>query len=295
MLDPKKYLLTWWDKVKMGIALVCLILVIVQFYAAGKAATENDTKVSFIQPEHYASLSYGEEIAAEITKEDMITKIAGSGANLSYYVVRVNENNVVVMKTLSNSECNSAMNEMLSGTRDSITYKGRVNILPETDHASLNVDVLLNDTLHSHGLDRHLNDILIPWEIDITLYDMFSDTRYILACVTGALLMMIPVVWCCWKPFKKIGLQYAARMGKIDLELLTKDDLPVEQDWFTEEDSKKAESEELPPMQWKPRDTQPIDFYESGTNEEGNFYVQKREEPELPPDEDGFIHEHKNY
>ena len=38
-----------------------------------------------------------------------------------------------------------------------------------------------------------------------------------------------------------------------------------------------------------------VDFYESGVNQEGNFYVETKDEPEPPPDINGFSHKHKNY
>ena len=133
------------------------------------------------------------------------------------------------------------------------------------------------------------------YEVDIAIYETKSDVKYIIATIVGAFIMLGAAIWAFWKPFKKIGLGYAARMGKIELDLIKKEDLPVEQDWFTDETAKQDYIENLPKRELD-ENFQKVDFYESGVNEEGNFYVKKRIGlDKKEPDEDGFEHKHMNY
>ena len=296
MLDRKKFVITWWDKVKIAIGIAALFLVIVQISAASKMLRENNTEVRMITPEQYNSLNYKDEVAAEIKKDDIIMNFVGSSDTMSYYLVKVNDDHAVVMRTLVGNACDNAMYAMLGGSAESITYKGRVNTLPETDMAEVNLMVLSGDLLYKKGMSRHLDDVVLKYSIDITLYDAMAGTKYIIATIVGAFLMMALTVWAFWKPFKKIGLGFAAQMGKIDLDLLKKEDLPVEIDWYTDENAKKEFIDSLPEKKVD-ENFKPVDFYESGVNDEGNFYVRKKIETDkkVIDDEDGFEHKHMNY
>ena len=293
MLDTKKFVLTWWDKVKLVIGVICLSLVLVQLSAASKMITENNTEVKMITPQEYVGLNFGQEVAAEIKKEDMIINFIGSSGTMSYYLVKADNDHAVIMRPLWGGECDVAMHEMLQGKRDSIVYKGRVNIVPETDMAELNLMILSGDELYKKGMSRHVDDVILKYSIDIELYDAKAHTKYIIATIVGALVMLAAAVWAFWKPFKKLGYRYAVMLGKVELDLIKKEDLPVEQGWFTG-DEDKIDIDSLPD---RPIDEnfEKVDFYESGVNQEGNFYVETKDETELPPDEEGFVHKHKNY
>ena len=293
MIDRKKFMLTWWDKTKLVIGVVCLLFVWVQLSAASKMITENNTEVRMITPQEYVGLNFGDEVAAEVKKEDMLIRFIGSSDTMSYYLVRVSDDHAVIMRPLLGSACDGAMGEMLHGKRDSITYKGRVNIVPETDMAELNLVILSGDELYKRGMSRHVNDVILKYSIDITLYDAMAHTKYIIATIVGALVMLAAAVWAFWKPFKKLGYRYAVMFGKVELDLIKKEDLPVEQGWFTG-DGDKVDIDSLPD---RPIDEnfEKVDFYESGVNQEGNFYVETKDEPEPPPDINGFSHKHKNY
>ena len=292
MLDTKKFVLTWWDKVKLVIGVICLSLVLVQLSAASKMITENNTEVKMITPQEYVGLNFGQEVAAEIKKEDMIINFIGSSGTMSYYLVKADNDHAVIMRPLWGGECDVAMHEMLQGKRDSIVYKGRVNIVPETDMAELNLMILSGDELYKKGMSRHVDDVILKYSIDIELYDAKAHTKYIIATIVGALVMLAAAVWAFWKPFKKLGYRYAVMLGKVELDLIKKEDLPVEQGWFTG-DEDKIDIDSLPD---RPIDEnfEKVDFYESGVNQEGNFYVETKDETELPPDEEGFVHKHKN-
>ena len=293
MIDRKKFMLTWWDKTKLVIGVVCLLFVWVQLSAASKMITENNTEVRMITPQEYVGLNFGDEVAAEVKKEDMLIRFIGSSDTMSYYLVRVSDDHAVIMRPLLGSACDGAMGEMLHGKRDSITYKGRVNIVPETDMAELNLVILSGDELYKRGMSRHVNDVILKYSIDITLYDAMAHTKYIIATIVGAIVMLAAAVWAFWKPFKKLGYRYAVMFGKVELDLIKKEDLPVEQGWFTG-DGDKVDIDSLPD---RPIDEnfEKVDFYESGVNQEGNFYVETKDEPEPPPDINGFSHKHKNY
>ena len=151
----------------------------------------------------------------------------------------------------------------------------------------------MTDELYKRGMSRHVNDVILKYSIDITLYDAMAHTKYIIATIVGALVMLAAAVWAFWKPFKKLGYRYAVMFGKVELDLIKKEDLPVEQGWFTG-DGDKVDIDSLPD---RPIDEkfEKVDFYESGVNQEGNFYVETKDEPEPLPDINGFSHKHKNY
>ncbi len=293
MLDTKKFMLTWWDKVKLFIGITCILLVWVQLSAASKMISENNTEVKMITPQEYVGLQFGQEVAAEVKKEDIIMNFVGSSGTMSYYLVKTDDDHAVIMRPLWGGECDSAMREMLQGKRDSIVYKGRINIVPETDMAELNLTILSGDELYKKGMSRHVDDVILKYSIDIELYDAKAHTKYIIATIVGAVVMLAAAVWAFWKPFKKLGYRYAVMLGKVELDLIKKEDLPVEQGWFTGEEDK-IDIDSLPD---RPIDEnfEKVDFYESGVNQEGNFYVETKDGSELPPDEDGFVHKHKNY
>ena len=293
MLDTKKFMLTWWDKVKLFIGITCILLVWVQLSAASKMISENNTEVKMITPQEYVGLQFGQEVAAEVKKEDIIMNFVGSSGTMSYYLVKVSDDHAVIMRPLAGSDCDGAMREMLMGKRDSIVYKGRVNIVPEPDMAELNLTILSGDELYKKGMSRHVDDVILKYSIDIELYDAKAHTKYIIATIVGAVVMLAAAVWAFWKPFKKLGYRYAVMLGKVELDLIKKEDLPVEQGWFTGEEDK-IDIDSLPD---RPIDEnfEKVDFYESGVNQEGNFYVETKDGSELPSDEDGFVHKHKNY
>ena len=79
------------------------------------------------------------------------------------------------------------------------------------------------------------------------------------------------------------------------IDLIKKEDLPVDMDWYPDENVKKDLIENMPERKVD-KNFQKVDFYESGVNDEGNFYVKKKIDLDKEePDEDGFKHEHKNY
>ena len=127
MLDRKKFIMTFWDKLKIIIGIMCLPLIFVQLAAASKMITENKTEVKMISPEQYNDLQFGAEVAAEIKADDIILNFDGKSEEMDYYLVRVNDDHAVIMRTLLNSATDGAMYALLNGTRESVTYKGRVN------------------------------------------------------------------------------------------------------------------------------------------------------------------------
>lgn len=295
MLDRKKFIVTIWDKVKIGIGIMCLSLVFVQLAAASKMITENQTTVKMISPEQYNNLQVGAEVAAEIKADDIILNFDGKSDEMNYFLVRVNDDHAVIMRAVAGSSGSSAMYAMYNGRRENFVYKGRVNIIPEADLAVVNLTVLSGDLLYKKGMSRHLDEVILRYAIDIAPYETQSSTKYIIATIVGAFVMLAASIWAFWKPFKKIGLSYAARMGKIDLELLTKEDLPVEQDWFTDETARKDYFESLPKRELD-ENFEKVDFYESGLNDEGNFHVKKKiETDKKESDDDDFEHKHLNY
>lgn len=296
MLDRKKFVITWWDKVKIGLGIMALLLVIVQIASAVKMINQNHTEVPMITSEQYAGLNIGDVMAAEIKKEDIIMSFIGSNDTLSYYLVKVSDDHAVIMRMVQGGSCDNSMYAMLAGKIDSITYKGKVNILVEPDMAEVNLLVLSGDLLYKKGMSRHLNDVILRYTLDIALYDTTAGPKYIIATIVGAFLMLGVAVWAFWKPFKKIGLGYAARLGKIDLNLMTKDDLPVDMDWYTDEKAKKDYVDSLPERKID-ENFKKVDFYESSINDEGNFYVKKQIQLDKKEsdDEDGFKHKHMNY
>lgn len=295
MIDRKRFILTVWDKVKIGIGIMCLLLVPVQLAAASKMITENHTEVKMIKPEQYNNLQVGAEIAAEINKDDIILNFDGKSEEMNYFLVRVNDDHAVIMRTLLGSATDGAMYSLANGGRESLVYKGRVNTIPEADLSVVNLTVLSGDLLYKKGMSRHLDEVILRYSIDIALYETQSSTKYIIATIVGAFIMLAAAVWAFWKPFKKIGLGYAARLGKIDIGLMTKEDIPVEQDWFTEETAKQDYLEKLPERKID-ENFEKVDFYESGVNDEGNFYVkQKIETDKKDTDSDTTEHKHLNY
>ena len=296
MLDRKKFVITWWDKLKIAVGIMALLLVIVQISAAVKMINRNKEEIPMITPDKYAELKVGDVMAAEITKDDIIFNFVGSNDELSYYLVKVGDDHAVIMRMPSNNSCDAAIYAMLAGQMDKTTIKGRVNILVETDMAEVNLLVLSGDALYKKGLSRHLDEVILRYTLDIALYDATANTKYIIATIVGALLMTAAAVWAFWKPFKKIGLGYAARLGKIDLDLITKDDISVEQGWFTDETQKENYINSLPERKID-ENFKTVDFYESGVNDEGNFYVKKKIDVDKkePDDENGFRHKHMNY
>ena len=77
MLDRKKFIMTFWDKLKIIIGIMCLPLIFVQLAAASKMITENKTEVKMISPEQYNDLQFGAEVAAEIKADDIILNFDG--------------------------------------------------------------------------------------------------------------------------------------------------------------------------------------------------------------------------
>ena len=296
MLDREKFILTLWDKVKIGIGIMCVLLVFVQLSAASKMIRENHTDVKMISPEQYNDLQYGDEVAAEIKKDDIITDFLGKNNEMDYYLIRVNDEHAVAVKMPFGSPCSAAMRDMMNGGRESLLYKGRVNIIPDSDMGVINLLAISGDLLAKKGMSRHVDEVILKYMIDIAVYEEMSGTKYIIATIVGAVLMLAAAVWAFWKPFKKIGLSYAARLGKVDLELIKKEDLSVEQDWFTDETLKQDYLENLPKKEID-KNFQTVDFYESGVNDEGNFYVKKKIglEKKSPNDDEGFEHKHMNY
>ena len=112
--------------------------------------TENKTEVKMISPEQYNDLQFGAEVAAEIKADDIILNFDGKSEEMDYYLVRVNDDHAVIMRTLLNSATDGAMYALLNGTRESVTYKGRVNTIPEADLSVVNLTVLSDKTAYRH-------------------------------------------------------------------------------------------------------------------------------------------------
>ena len=167
VLDRKKFIMTFWDKLKIIIGIMCLPLIFVQLAAASKMITENKTEVKMISPEQYNDLQFGAEVAAEIKADDIILNFDGKSEEMDYYLVRVNDDHAVIMRTLLNSATDGAMYSLAHGGRDSLVYKGRVNTIPEADLAVVNLTVLSGDLLYKKGMSRHMNDVVLNHQVDV--------------------------------------------------------------------------------------------------------------------------------
>lgn len=199
-----------------------------------------------ITPSDYATLSVGEQVTGTIDSVlcEYQTSDDVAGNNLTYYLVK-SDDKIITFKTEIGSTCDNKMRSMLSGSGETLHYKGYVNTLSSNDRKSLSLYALANNILSKNGMKSDFSEHIIPLEISVREYDDRSNDRAIFGAFAMAVFMLFLAFMLLKKLVKDCIYSIKLSKGKIVPEVNLTHEEPLEIN----------------------------KNYESGASDEGFFYV----------------------
>ena len=182
-----------------------------------------------ITPSDYATLSAGEQVTGTIDSVvcEYQTSDDVAGNNLTYYLVK-SDDKIITFKTEIGSICDNKMRNMLSGSGETLHYKGYVNTLSENDRKSLGLYALTNNILVKNGMNGNFDQHIIPLEISVREYEDTSNANAIFGAFAMATFMLILVFLLLKKLVKDVIYSVKLSKGKIVPEVNLTPDEPLE-------------------------------------------------------------------
>lgn len=216
---------------------------------------------------------------------------------LNCYVIITGNSNLMLIEAEKGTYTDTELNELYEGGRMSVTLNGYLSKMPDTEWNKLRDYVKTNNI-------REKNYVVgIPISTKVTVITMDASARFKVVMGTIALCAMLATIiyFMMRKPIKNLYFIHEVKRGRAKLDRgISQNDIILEsegtyktdkdqKDYFyvnTENDVRERNSEqkggavEISDIDGKPvrserpmKFTDEIDFYDSGVNSDGNFYV----------------------
>lgn len=196
-----------------------------------------------ITPSDYNNLLLGETVHGTLT--DIIMEYDGNNEEMNYYLVKSDDNMLLTFRTVSGSNFDRQVKEVLQGTRAEVDFRGQVSTLNTSSIGSLKLNMIADQTLKKNGIKGSIKEHLILQAVDINSGFIEIPVKAIICTFVGAAVMFLIAFLLLKKPIKNIIYCIKETKGQISFE--------------TEFDpSIKLKAEE---------------YYTDGPNEQGYFYV----------------------
>ena len=280
-----------WEMAKIIMVAVCIILIVNQISAGIQMIKSNENLPELLSQENFDTLTVGTEIRGELTHIDgtMYGNDDSGEGEIQYYIMTTSSQKILLIRTLTGTETDKEIRNMMRGDRKSVDFRGFVRQLSYADRSSLNLELIASNYLKKHNIKSGTHDAMLDCIIDITEADSKIPDKYIIFTfvTAGLLVLLIPLLL--RKTIKNAYISWAIRKGKIIEEKpLDKKDYIFENDGLYETDTKQGDSFFVN-TKHNVRDEGAVDegnedllthmtaqedlFYEGGLNDEGNFYI----------------------
>lgn len=158
----------YWQIIKIIIAIIASILFIQQLMFIGDWIIEKNHYGREINASDYENLNNGEKVWGKL---DSVVASAGmftdaNAINLSNYVVKSENEKIIIFRTEAGSKCDKAIQEVLSGKSDGFYFCGYVKPLTGNVRTSVMTTLVANNTLNKNNIDGKINDAFITSMVD---------------------------------------------------------------------------------------------------------------------------------
>ena len=272
--------------------------------------------------EDFESLQTGELVKGIIDKSDVILSYREEYENQlpveCLLVMTPNHKLLVVAASQESPESYAKMMQMVDGDVSHFEYKGKVVALSSSSQQLAQMQMVTNNIYYPYDLDNHA---FLGQKIGAVDVDMSYVVSALIATIVGMILMVVVAVLLTRKTFNNIRYGILVNKGIIEPELkIRREDLAINnqevyQDsgndsgsFYVNHDSDQPQNNDGTYHFIKPREQtassdsdetaapmrfhEELDFYQSGINNEGNFYIPQSDE--LPPEDESTEH-YKRY
>lgn len=300
-----------WEIAKLIISAVCILLIIYQVSAGIKMIQSNEKLPQTVVQEDFDTLDVGTEIRGELTHIDgtLYGDSSIDPGTIQYYSMITESQKIMLIRTISGSETDNEIHNMIRGNCESVKFRGYVRSLSDADKTSLNLELISTNYLQKHGIDSGTQEAILGHIIDITEQDSQIPQKYITFTFAAAVILVLLIPLLLRKTIKNAYTSWAIRKGKISEKiLLDKNDYIFDDEGLYNTDENQNESfyvntkhnfrnegtlEEGKEELMTHMVSQEELFYEGGLNDEGNFYVDSSKKNQTlyaeNPDEDNFL------
>lgn len=219
-----------WTIFRIILGIAALALFIYQIYFAGQWLLSNEHEGRRISSADYENLTNGEMVYGKIeVVSAFYGDISSNGVALNYYLVKTNNNKILVFRTESESICDVEFSKVLSGGSSRKYFIGYVKAITDVDRRSILIKTLADNKLRDMGIYDDFNKVCLNQVVDVSIYQEYSDESVFIASIVGGLLMLGLSILLLKKPVKNAVYSIGVAVGKIqpyvpELDLVQHDD-----------------------------------------------------------------------
>ncbi len=307
---------------KVILAVMCILLIFAEIAVIGIMVRRLEGQYKTVSVDELADVQPGDMIKGSISKSDTVLFFKAkleTGGMISCTLVRSRDNKLIAFVAADGSATQSflRMEEIMDVPTLSMDFQGTVAGMLEQVRIPLNLNLVMHNTYHEYGLnENNLTSVYVK----LSDPDTIDYVRYIFAGVGVGISLLAAVIALLWKSMNNIIYGLMVQKGYIKPELkVTKEDLLFDNvenydsqgvnriDSFYVDteynirgegetdltlDRRRVDKVELgfdgqplkPVRKIRPDDS--IEFYSSGANEDGYFYVDENTVPTNNDDDD---------
>ena len=299
-----------WEKAKLVTALICIILMIYQLVMGFKMMDTNNKKPPAVTGDRFDSLTAGSEISGTITHVEgwFVPQELEGGTQITCFVVLSDTNHIMLFRTPSTSAIHSSLISLYEKKTDSVSYRGMVKNVSADIKSRLSIYMSSQRLKAKYNIKMDDYEAILGVLVDVTDANAGFSDKEIIVTFIGAALMVVAVVLLLRKTFMNAVVSFKTNNQDIDRnKLLKHDDYIFENEGFYNGELQNGEFfvntdhnvrnegkfEEEPEDLMTHMVSQGNFFYDGGTNEEGNFYIDSEKKVVTPyaknGDTDNFL------
>lgn len=296
-----------WERIKLIAAAVCFVLMILQIYSGIKMLNTNTELPPEVKYDHFDSVSTGSEISGKLTHcegwfnmaiEDIMADSLNSGSGLMCYLVLTDTDHIIVFRAPGGSKFSKAMQSLIKGETESVDYRGKVKGLPTDIILALKNYISTRHVMEKNNLKGKSSDAILGTMVDASDIGAGFSDKEIFVTFIGVILLLIVFLLLINKTVYNTIYTVKVNKGEIyESRVLDRKDYIFENEGFydgsTQNNDFFVNTEHNVRNEGSTDDEAPEDlmthmvsqgefFYEGGTNEEGNFYVDSEKKTVTP-------------
>ncbi len=310
-------------KLKVFLCIICILMAIFELRFAADLMKIESSNYRSVNAENYDTIKADEYVQGNISQEEAVMTFEKEHAQ--YIVVLTSGNKLLLIGAtdLGSSFSYNRMSQFIHQGESIYSFKGIVKKVNEPVLVDLQLNMTMKQSEKLKGKDV-LNLMISAVDSDEDSAE-HSSVTYVIASIVGAILFLALAVLLVWKSFNNLIYGYLVANGKIEPELkVKKEDILFEKDgnyigsdndsdsfyvntdfnvwtaasgdyhFLRDEQKGAAPSDGQTPPENSDGDIPPDDpgqfFYQSGINEEGNFYVEENNQSRTDSDGNDLLH-----
>ena len=312
-MSKGKFQTSLWEKAKLITALICIAFLVYQVWMGVWMMNTNNNLPPEVKHDNFDNISTGTEITGTLTHCDGWFESAimddKTHEMLICYPVITNSGHLILFRAPAGSSFSNSMQKLFKEQIESVSYRGKVKGMSSEMILTFKNYMKTHFILEKNNLSDKSSDAILGTLVDATDVDGGFSDQEIFVTFAGASLLVLVIVLLLRKTM--VNAIYAIKVGKGEIDnsvYLDKKDYIFENEGFYNGEPENGEffvntdhnvrnegstDEEAPEELMTHMVSQGNFFYDGGTNEEGNFYVDSENKTVTPyakpGDTDNFI------